>query len=47
MLYTDQHAPAFVRVNLVVAQMPEWYEAFGISNSSPMYISPEHRITIF
>jgi putative endopeptidase len=47
MLYTDKHAPAFLRVNLVVAQMPEWYEAFDIDHTSPMYIPPEHRITIF
>jgi predicted metalloendopeptidase len=47
MLYTDTHAPAFLRVNLVVAQMPEWYEAFAIGDDSPMYIPPEHRITIF
>jgi predicted metalloendopeptidase len=47
MLYTDKHAPAFLRVNLVVAQMPEWYEAFEIGAESPMYIPPEHRITIF
>jgi predicted metalloendopeptidase len=47
MLYTDSHAPAFLRVNLVVSQIPEWYEAFGVSEESPMYIPPEHRITIF
>ena len=47
MLYTDTHAPAFLRVNLVIAQMQEWYEAFEIGEDSPMYISPEHRITIF
>jgi putative endopeptidase len=47
MLYTDKHAPAFLRVNLVVAQMPEWYEAFAIGDDSPMYIPPEHRISIF
>ncbi len=47
MIYTDRHAPAFLRVNLVVAQMPEWYEAFAIGDDSPMYIPPEYRITIF
>lgn len=47
MIYTDRHAPAFLRVNLVVAQMPEWYEAFEIGEDSHMYIPPEHRITIF
>ena len=47
MLYTDSHAPAFLRVNLVIAQIQEWYDAFAIGNDSPMYIPPEHRITIF
>lgn len=47
MIYTDTHAPAFLRVNLVVAQIQEWYDAFEIGKDSPMYIPPEHRITIF
>lgn len=47
MIYTDRHAPAFLRVNLVVAQIQEWYDAFEIGKESPMYIPPEYRITIF
>jgi predicted metalloendopeptidase len=47
MLNTDSHAPAFLRVNLTVTQMEEWYQAFGVDETSPMYIPPEKRITIF
>lgn len=47
MLETDRHAPAFLRVNLVVSQMQEWYDAFDIKEDSPMYIPPENRISIF
>ena len=43
----DSHAPAFLRVNLVVSQFQEWYDAFGIDESSAMYIPPEKRIKIF
>lgn len=47
MLSTDSHAPAFLRVNLTVTQMEEWYQAFGVDETSPMYIPPEKRISIF
>jgi len=43
----DFHAPAFLRVNLIVAQFDEWYEAFGVSEGSPLFIDPAHRIRIF
>ena len=43
----DFHAPAFLRVNLIVAQFDEWYEAFGISEDAPLFIDPAHRIRIF
>jgi putative endopeptidase len=43
----DPHAPAFLRVNLVVSQFQEWYDAFGVDETSPMYIPPEERIKIF
>jgi putative endopeptidase len=43
----DSHAPAFLRVNLVVSQFQEWYDAFRIDESSSMYIPPEKRIKIF
>jgi len=43
----DPHAPAFLRVNLVVSQFQEWYDAFHITEESDMYIAPEKRIMIF
>jgi predicted metalloendopeptidase len=46
-LFVDRHAPAFLRVNLIVSQFQEWYDAFDIKESEPMYIEPEKRIRIF
>jgi putative endopeptidase len=43
----DRHAPAFLRVNLVVSQFDEWYEAFGIGPEAALYVKPEDRIRIF
>ena len=46
-LFVDRHAPAFLRVNLIVSQFQEWYDAFDIKDSDPMFIEPEKRIRIF
>ena len=46
-LATDVHAPAYVRVNTVVSQMDEWYEAFDIDSKSTLYVKPEDRIRFF
>ena len=46
-LGVDNHSPAFLRVNLVVSQFDEWYEAFDIHSDSKLYIAPSHRIRIF
>lgn len=46
-LFLDHHAPPSLRVNLIVSQFDEWYSAFDISESAPMFISPEKRIRIF
>lgn len=43
----DSHSPAFLRVNLVVSQFKEFYDAFGIGPEDAMYIPPEQRISIF
>ena len=43
----DTHAPAFLRVNLVVSQFEEWIEAFDIQPDDPMYREPKERIRIF
>ncbi len=46
-LITDKHAPPFLRVNLVVSQFQEWYDAFDIQPTDPLYLPPEKRIQIF
>jgi putative endopeptidase len=46
-LFLDHHAPPSLRVNLIVSQFDEWYKAFDILETDPMYIPPEKRIRIF
>jgi len=46
-LFLDRHAPAPLRVNLIVSQFDEWYTAFDIKVSDKLYIPPEERIRIF
>jgi predicted metalloendopeptidase len=44
---TDPHAPAYLRVNLVVSQFDEWYAAFDVPKDAPMFVEPANRIRIF
>lgn len=46
-LLEDVHSPSSMRVNLVVNQFQEWYEAFDVTEKDSMYIPPEKRISIF
>jgi predicted metalloendopeptidase len=46
-LLLDKHAPVELRVNLVVSQFEEWYQAFDIQTGHALYIPPEERIRIF
>lgn len=43
-LATDEHPPAKIRINLMVAQMDEWYTAFNIGETAAMYVKPTERI---
>lgn len=47
LLATDFHAPPMLRVNHIVRQMDEWYEAFDINPDCHGYIDPTHRIHFF
>jgi len=44
---TDPHSPAEYRVNGVVRNVPEFYEAFDISESDALYLAPENRVKIW
>jgi len=46
-LLTDRHAPPMLRVNLVVNNFDEWYEAFDIGPDDKLYRDPKDRIRIF
>jgi len=46
-LILDKHAPPSLRVNLVVSQFQEWYDAFDIQPEDALYIPAEKRIHIF
>lgn len=46
-LLTDPHSPEEYRVNGVVRQLDEWYEAFGVKPGDAMYLPPEKRVRIW
>lgn len=46
-LKSDPHSPAQYRVNGVVRNMDEWYEAFGVKEGDALYLPPEQRISIW
>ena len=46
-LLSDVHAPAKWRVLGPLANMPEFYEAFGVKTNQPMWRPPEARVKIW
>jgi len=46
-LFTDVHAPAELRVNLIVNQFADFYELFDVKPGDDLYIDPKDRIHIF
>jgi putative endopeptidase len=44
---TDPHSPAEYRVNGIVRNMPEFYEAFGVTQGDALYLPPEERVKIW
>jgi predicted metalloendopeptidase len=44
---SNEHAPGAYRVNGVVANMPEFYEAFGVKPGDGHYLPPERRVKIW
>ena len=47
LLVTDPHSPPMLRVNHVVRQFDEWYEAFDVGPDSKGWIAPEKRVHFF
>ena len=46
-LTTDPHSPAEFRVNGVVRNFNEWYEAFDVQPGHALYLPPSERIRIW
>lgn len=46
-ILTDPHSPAEFRVNGIVRNFDEWYEAFDVAEDSALYLPPEERIRIW
>jgi putative endopeptidase len=44
---TDPHSPSEFRVNGIVRNVPEFYEAFEIQPTDSLYLAPEARIKIW
>ncbi len=46
-LLTDPHSPPLYRVNGIVRNLSEWYDAFDVSPEDALYLPPEERIRIW
>lgn len=46
-IMTDVHAPAFLRVNGPMSNIPEFYEAFGVKKGDPMFRDESIRVKIW
>jgi putative endopeptidase len=46
-LKSDPHSPAEFRVNGVVRNIDEWYEAFNVTPEHELYLPPKERVSIW
>ncbi|QQL49721.1 M13 family metallopeptidase [Mucilaginibacter ginkgonis] len=46
-IVTDVHAPAFLRVNGPMSNVPEFYDAFHIKKGDKMWVDPDKRVKIW
>ena len=44
---SDPHSPAYFRVNGVVRNVDEWYEAFGVPANAKLALPAERRVSIW
>jgi predicted metalloendopeptidase len=47
LVLTDPHSPPNFRVNGPVVNMPEFYEAFGVTPGDRMFVPPDRRVRIW
>ena len=46
-LKSDPHSPDKFRINGVVGNVDEWYEAFDVKQGDALYLPPEERVSIW
>jgi len=46
-LYTNEHTPAKYRVNVVLTNLQEFYDAFKVTPNHKMYIKEAERATMW
>lgn len=46
-LLADKHSPVEERVNRIVSQFDEWYDAFDVKSNAALYRSPRSRLHLF
>jgi len=44
---SDPHSPAHFRINGIVRNIPEFYEAFNVKPGDSLYLAPEKRVKIW
>jgi putative endopeptidase len=44
---SDPHSPSKFRINGVVRNVPEFYEAFNVKKTDSLYLAPEKRVKIW
>jgi putative endopeptidase len=47
MIGTDPHSPAMYRANGAVRNVPEFYEAFNVTEDDALYLPPDERVKIW
>jgi putative endopeptidase len=47
LLAIDPHSPPEFRVNQIVKNVDVFYEAFGVTDGDPMWMSPKERVRIW
>ena len=46
-LTTDPHSPAEFRCNQIVRNLPEFYAAFGVTESDALWLDEDQRVKIW
>lgn len=46
-VHTDEHPLNYLRVNAIVQQFEEFYDAYDVKEGDGMYLAPEKRLAVW